>query len=56
MQMPDGYDRWKLASAEDEAYLVECDGCPAMVPEEALIPINDSSTDHTPMVCAECAR
>lgn len=57
MNLPLGYDRWKLASPEDDApYLIECEGCDAMVPEEDLIPINDGTTDYFPKVCEECAK
>ena len=57
MNLPLGYDNWKLASPEDDAsYLIECEGCDAMVPEEDLIPINDGTIDYTPKVCEECAR
>ena len=54
MQMPDGYDDWKLASPEDDApHLIECETCDAMVPEEEAIQVNDR--DWHPLVCRECA-
>ena len=56
MQMPPGYDAWKLASPEDDApYLIECEECDATVPEEELIPVNDTTIDYTPKVCRDCA-
>jgi Pyruvate/2-oxoacid:ferredoxin oxidoreductase delta subunit len=56
MELPIGYDNWKLASPEDDAdCLVECEECDAMVPEDELIPVNDTTIDYTPKVCEECA-
>tara|TARA_R100000808_G_scaffold21301_1_gene46070 strand:- start:149 stop:325 length:177 start_codon:yes stop_codon:yes gene_type:complete len=56
MQLPPGYDTWKTASPEDDApYLIECEECDAMVPEEELIPVNDTTIDYIPKVCRECA-
>ena len=100
MNLPNGYDNWKLASPEDDIqpsdlvlttqcdicglhdhdehiivvgeenlckdcveveaipddHYIQCEGCGVKVLEDEATPINDGSTDHTPKVCAECAR
>ena len=68
MTLPPGYDRWKLASPSDDVlslvpveaipddHYIKCEGCGVKVLEDEATPINDGSTDHTPKVCAECAR
>ena len=52
MNLPPGYDDWKLASPEDDTDdLIECEECDAMVPEEELIPVTTQQST-TPPRCA----
>lgn len=54
-----GYDRWKLASPDEENCEPDtrrCEVCEEDVDWEDTIPVDDTTTDGEAYMCTDCAK